>query len=290
MASDLTQRKARKFLNEHLQSQEPFTRQELQQYAGWKKKKTFDTYWSKQLKPFVVDIGGGQYRVAEGYRPYMTWKRFQRHVTQTRPVFADYTKTEYERVIVYEFFMPLTNETALRMTLDALFFKDNVIPKLRALGMPALKAKIPSAQGEQEEKYLDRVCEWIGDHFGGYSIYHVDGRFLAGKMLSRDGAADLEARGQRYLVDETTAVTRFIFPCETLEEAELVRYFFNELFVQTIIQLINAEDQIWMVESGMQYRVHIWKVKDDDDDGSFDGTKVAEADEDDEPDLLPPES
>lgn len=31
-------------------------------------------------------------------------------------------------------------------------------------------------------------------------------------MLSRDEAAEREQSGQRYLVDETTAVTRFIFP------------------------------------------------------------------------------
>lgn len=288
MPSDRPQRKARRFLNEHLQSQASFTRQQLQQFAGWTKKKTFDTYWSKQIKPFVVDSGGGQYRVSEAYRPYMTWKRFQRHVTQVRPIAADYTKTDYERVIVYEFFMPLTNETALRTTLDALFFKDNVIPKLKAIGLDTVAQRVSREPEESDAAYLDRLCEWIGNHFGGYSIYHVDGRFLAGKMLSRDEAAECERGGQRYLVDETTAVTRFIFPCETDEEAEQVRYFFNELFVQTIIQLINAEDQIWMVEAGLQNRVHIWKVEGEDDDGSYTEAEEAQGDANaEEPDLLP---
>ena len=104
-------------------------------------------------------------------------------------------------------------------------------------------------------------------------------------MLSREAAAEKERTGQRYLVNETTAVTRFIFPCETDPEAELVRYFFNELFVQTIVQLINAEDQIWMVESGMRNRVHIWRVDGSDDDGSYDESAVAPADEED-PNLL----
>lgn len=285
MPSDLSWRKARRFLNEHFQSQEPFTKQQFQQFAAWTEG-TLDTYWPKQIKPFVVDIGGGNYRVSEAYRPYMTWKRFQRHATQVRPIAADYTKTEYDRVIVYEFFMPLTNETALRTTLDALFFKDNVIPKLKALGLDAVSQQIPRQPDEGEGAFLDRLCEWIGDHFGGYSIYHVDGRFLAGKMLSRDEAAERETGGQRYLVDETTAVTRFVFPCETDEEAEQVRYFFNELFVQTIIQLVNAEDQIWMVETGMQNRVHIWKVDTPDDDGSYIEGDAEQAEDDDEPDLL----
>lgn len=161
MPSDLPQRKARRFLNEHLQSQDRFTKQQLQQFAGWTKKKTFDTYWSKQLKPFVVDVGGGHYRVSEGYRPYTTWKRFQRHVTQVRPIAADYVKAEYERVIVYEFFMPLTNETALRTTLDALFFKDNVIPKLKAIGLDGVAQRIPREAAESDRAYLDRLCGWI---------------------------------------------------------------------------------------------------------------------------------
>lgn len=284
MPSDLPQRKARKFLNEHLQSQDSFTKQELQQFAGWAKPKTFATYWSKQIKQFVVDVGGDRYRVSESYRPFMTWKRFQRHFTQNRPIAGDYDKVEHD-VIVYEFFMPLTNETALRTTLDALFFRDNVIPKLKAIGLGELASRIPRHASESDDAYLDRLCGWVGDHFGGYSIYHVDGRFLGGKMLSRDDAAQRERTGQRYLVDETTAVTRFIFPCETEAEAQLVRYFFTELFVKNIIQLVNAEDQIWMVESGLQNKVHIWKVDGVDDDGSYDEHAVV-ADEDEEPDLL----
>jgi len=178
MPSDLPQRKARRFLNEHLQSQEPFSKLQFQHFTGWNNPNTFRTYWSKQIKPFVVKVGNGQFRVSEGYRPYTTWKRFQRHATQVRPVAADYEKIEYERVIVYEFFMPLTNEAALRSTLDALFYKDNVVPKLKAIGLGHLATRIPRQQDEGDAAYLDRLCGWVGDHFGGYSIYHVDGRFL----------------------------------------------------------------------------------------------------------------
>jgi len=284
MPSDLPQRKARRFLSERLRSQEPFTKQELKTATGWTTGTTFDTYWSKQFKPFVVDVGDGGFRVSEAFRPYTNWKQFQRHVTQKRSVAADYTRVEYNRVIVYEFFMPLTNETALRSTLDALFFRDNVIPKLRALGIPELSNRLPTDVGESDDTYLERVATWVGNHFGGYSIYHVDGRFLAGRMLYRDQAADIEMGGQRYVVDETTAVTRFIFPCEDDNEVSLVKFFFDRLFVRTIIQLVNAEDQIWMVESGMENRVHIWRVEGEEDDGSFDETSltVDESEEDDD--------
>lgn len=270
MGSDIPQRKALKFLRERLHSQEPFTKGELADVTGWHKPGTFNTYWSKQLKPFVVDVGGDRYRVSEGFRPYMTWKKFQRHASQNRLVAADYTKHEFEYPVIFEFFMPLTNETALRTTLDALFFKENIQAKLKAIGVDELQQHLARANGETVEAYLERVALWVGDHFGGYSIYHVDGRFRAWKLATHDEVTEREKQGYRYLVDETTAVTRFIFPCAEEDEAEVVRYFFDALFARSIIQLINAEDEIWMVESGDEYRVHIWRVDSEDDDGSFD--------------------
>jgi hypothetical protein len=199
----------------------------------------------------------------------MTWKKFQRHASQNRPIAADYSKLEFEYPVIFEFFMPLTNETALRTTLDALFFRENIAAKLKAIGIADLQQHLPAKEAEQEPAYLERVTTWIGDHFGGYSIYHVDGRFRAWKLATHDEVTEREKQGYRYLVDETTAVTRFIFPCESEEEAELVRYFFDAMFARSIIQLINAEDEIWMVETGDEYRVHIWRVDVEDDDGSF---------------------
>ena len=49
-----------------------------------------------------------------------------------------------------------------------------------------------------------------------------------------------------------------------------MRYFFDAVFVRSIIQLVNAEDEIWMVESGMRNRVHIWRVDEDNDEGAID--------------------
>jgi hypothetical protein len=96
----------------------------------------------------------------------------------------------------------------------------------------------------------------------GYSIYHVDGRFRADKLSTQQEAVELLKMGQRYLVDETTAVTRFIFPCKDDEEAERVRFLFKELFITAITQLISGEDEIWVVESGIHNRVHVWKRRD----------------------------
>ena len=180
MHSDIPQRKALKFLREHLHSQAPFTKSELADATGWKKPGTFNTYWSKQLKPFVVYIGGREFRVSEGFRPFMTWKKFHHHVSQNRLVAADYTKHEYEHPVIFEFFMPLTNETALRTTLDALFYKENIEAKLKATGIEELVRHLARLDSEADEAYFQRAASWVADHFGGYSIYHVNGRFRPG--------------------------------------------------------------------------------------------------------------
>jgi len=59
-----------------------------------------------------------------------TEEAFARHVSQTRLVRSNYRKKEYDNVIIFEFFMPLANEAALRDSLDALFFKDIVMTRL----------------------------------------------------------------------------------------------------------------------------------------------------------------
>ena len=46
-------------------------------------------------------------------------------------------------------------------------------------------------------------------------------------------------------------------------EADAVRWFFYLLFVQSIVQVVNGEDEIWMVESGMKSKLHIWRLNRD---------------------------
>jgi hypothetical protein len=103
----------------------------------------------------------------------------------------------------------------------------------------------------------------------------------------KEAAATVEENGDRYLIDETTAIVRFIFRCGKphkiapgraqdfdipepssnehagREEADQIRWFFNALFAQSIIQVVNGEAEIWMVESGMRNRLHFWRVEAD---------------------------
>jgi len=45
----------------------------------------------------------------------------------------------------------------------------------------------------------------------------VNGRFRIQDLVSRVEAANSEAGGKPYLIDETTAIVRFIFPCGKVE-------------------------------------------------------------------------
>jgi hypothetical protein len=257
MATDKNQRRIFEFLVSHLESPEPFSKSELQSTTSWRGK-TFPTYWSKQLAQFVVDGSNNKFRVSESFRPYADWNKFQQHVTQVRRIASDYDTLEYENVLVFEFFMPLTNEAHLRTTLDALFYKDTIMARLKAQDEGDLLKQFPKQPKEDNDSYWNRLCDWIALQFVGYSISHVSGRFRAGRLRTREEVSSFRGR---YLLDETTAVTRFIFPCQSQSEAQQIRWFFRALFVNSIIQVVNGEDEIWMIESGLQNRVYVWRVE-----------------------------
>ena len=110
---------------------------------------------------------------------------------------------------------------------------------------------------------------------------------MANSLLTHEESVSYSKEYGHYLADETTAVVRFIFPIgksrplqtsnrskidyaglfsseNEIEEADrnesnLVRWFFAKLFVQAIVETVDGEAQIWMVESGMNSRLYIWK-------------------------------
>jgi len=256
MGSDENQRKVYEFLTKHLDSQEPFTAGDLEGITTWKGK-TFQTYWSKQFEQFVIPAPNNSYRISESFRPFTDWDKFQQHVTQVRRVSSDYRRTTYVN-LTFEFFMPLSNEAHLKTTLDSLFYKDTVLAKLKAQDETDLFKHYPKQTNENKDAYLERLCDWIAPRFIGYSVSHVNGRFRAEHLRTHEEVANLR---KRYLIDETTAVTRFIFPCQNPDEAVQIRWFFETLFVNSIIQVVNGEAEIWMIESGLESRVYIWRVE-----------------------------
>ena len=280
------QRKVFEFFADHFKSQEPFTKSELESLTTWQGA-SFSTYWSKQYKRFVVPAGGkNSFRVSDAFRPYANWKAFRAHVTQVRGA-SDYTVLRHDKVLIFEFFMPLRNENHLTTTLDALFYEDTIRARLKAIGRGKTESHFAPEGDESDEAYFSRLCKWIEKRFVGYSVMTVSGRFRAQDLMTIAKAAEIAESGDRYLIDETTAIVRFIFPCgdpvtrppgssdslldldepapdpsdtSSNGEAKKIRWFFNALFVQSIIQVVNGEAEIWMVESGLRNRLHIWKV------------------------------
>ncbi|MHC9540283.1 MAG: hypothetical protein AB9903_12265 [Vulcanimicrobiota bacterium] len=284
MASDETQRKLYEFLCHAYREHRLFTVSELEETTGWSGA-TFKTYYPKQLKGLLVkedDGTGVKYRVNESFLRYPSFEKFKELVTQVRRVAEDYKLFQFDSVVIYDFFMPLSNEDYLRRALDALFFKDTLMDKLkRLLRDVGMEVHFPRNNSEADEEYLNRVLLWVDASFGGYSIMHVSGRFKASPLMTAAEAGKCFNEGGRYLVDETTAVARFIFPLnasrritsdneikfsivtpseEVLAEADMLSWFFSHLFIESIINVISGQDEIWMLESGLRSRLHVWKV------------------------------
>ncbi len=287
MADYGEQEKAFGFLLEKFNSQELFSLEQFANAAGWDVgSSTFKTYFSKQFEGLLIK-SGNLYGVSQLFLKYNEWRKFRDSVvTQKRILRRDYTASSYENVIMFEFFMPLTNEASLRMALDALFFKDSIKFRLKAVLQSNLVAVFPRKEAEKEDDYFQRIFDWVSEKFVGYSIGHVAGRFRTCDLKTRKEVYEAAAasNSQLYLVDETTAIVRFIIPCggdvknhflsenkpaqlpldkvSKLEaEATMIRWFFNTLFVSSILELVNGEDQIWLLESGMHNQLHVWKVK-----------------------------
>ena len=269
MKEDDEQKAAFSFLRQRWMDQALFTKAEFQDAAGWSDV-TFRTYFSKQFRGLVQEVGG-KYRVRLNFRKFATWDRFRWEVvSQKRKHGRTYEFIESTCAVVFEFFMPLRNEEWLRSALDGLFFSEPLRNRVGTRAKNALLKNFPVREKETTEEHAERVTKWISDKFGGYSISHVSGRFRAAPVMTKSAAVQLELEGaERYLIDETTAVIRFIIPCgspggsetDANNEADVVRWVFEEFFVQTVLEAVDGEDQVWMMESGLRNRLHRYKAK-----------------------------
>ena len=286
MSSTKNQRLIFEFLCEKFRTQESFTKDELRSAVPDLSHGTMNTYWSKWILNFLIGLNRRKFRVAEAFRPYSTWEHFYRICTQVRRTYQDYTEYTYDSVIIYDFLMPLSNEGHLRTALDALFYKDTVLARLRAIGYEDVRKNLQRGDFGSPDDILERASGWVAERFGGYSITHVNGRFRAADLSTLADAARLQEKGGHYLIDETTAVVRFIFHCGEprvrrireqgsdlfnagqaglsegdKEDYRSINWLFRVLFVENILQVVNGEDEIWMVESGVRNRLHRWVVE-----------------------------
>jgi hypothetical protein len=274
MGDTANQEQAYRFLREKARSGEVFTKQDLAVFTGWTGQ-TPGTYLSKHYKAYLQhhrSFGGkpGQYKVLPEFKR-VSWEEFQELVTQVRYPFASYRRASYRSVVIYEFLMPLTREDKLRRALDELFFRDTLDRRLDEIGLHVLDSIIPRGPREDDDAYKARLIEFIDARIGGFSISHVSGRFRVDSILSRAQAAERIAADRPYLIDETTAVVRFIIPCQSSRaicgidwdfdangkdardaldvELRQIRGIFFEVFVEALVPTIRGEKLIWLLES-----------------------------------------
>ena len=277
------------FFTENYLSKNSFTKEEFEKQIN---DPNFETYWSKKIRTLLEEDfnNKGHFFIAPVFKRYNQIEKFERHFSQSTKVSGNYKELIYSELIIYEFFMPLNNETALKSALDDLFYKDTIKLKFQRIEKNTLNEIFPKNKDESEESYIKRYFDWISETFGGYSIQQISGRFRVDDLSSFEEVSKILASGREYLINESTAIVRFIFklgkptineevnydweqfkkPQQRLdsyiytnkfnEELKKIRFFFKNLFVQTILNIIDGEDEIWMIErTNQNSQLYIWK-------------------------------
>ena len=283
MARDERQRAAYDFFLAKLEADEAFTVQDLVDATGWAKP-SVTTYLGKQYHEFIERRPGATLQVRPQFQR-ISWDQFRGLSTQKRQVFQEYRRRSYDAVVQYEFLLPLTREDQLRKSLDSLFFVDAIRQRLDEIDIDELRSWLGQEPDEGQDEYLQRLTDEVGKTFFGYSVSHVNGRFRDGALLTREGAAHLVARGDAYIVDETTASVRFIVPISSterqhegtfadlgvdepytevaggvIEEVKLIRRLFFGIFVEAVVSSIQGEAEIWLIErSPHGERLFVWE-------------------------------
>src|SRR5262245_2701854 len=96
-------------LSARFETQEPFTLEELKNASGFSAG-SFKNYRSKQFGFLLVPLTDGRFRVSRAFRRFNTWQKFREVVSQKRKLIRKYRPLGSQRVMSFEFFMPLRNE------------------------------------------------------------------------------------------------------------------------------------------------------------------------------------
>jgi len=235
---------------------------ELLNYTGWSQK-NLSTNISKRIREFLVDkFEPGTLMVDRKYYVDRNIKLilladFRDLFRQKNQIFSKYNHVIHDLVKIYDFYLPLRNENLLRQNLDNLFYEDTLIERLEATNLDDLTPIYEFEDGESIPDYYKRVAREASDLFWGYSVSHVGGRFRTGDgVLTKAEAA--KKKGKAYLVDETTAIVRFIFPYEEdrQEYHRKLDQLFLVLFVKAITESTPDEDEIWLLENIGSTKLH----------------------------------
>ncbi|HKP54154.1 MAG TPA: hypothetical protein VJ183_16065 [Chloroflexia bacterium] len=268
-------RRAFDFLVEHAQNNQLFSLADLSDASGWTLDYTHTNY-GKRLSELVRQEDG-QFRA----RPEVLrvqYEEFADLFGQKRRLFTDYEPKGTPNVLVYEFFMPLTHEARLRQALDNLFYRDPLEQRIREIGLKGIRQGLYLPDILPDAEVREYVTKFIEKTIFGYSLSLVSGRFRKGPLATRNKVASRKLSDEPYLVDETTAVVRFILPVEADEiplqrsflepapslmdaegRAKQIRWLFLSFFAEAVTRVVNKEDEIWLLETGMaNARLYRW--------------------------------
>jgi len=153
--------------------------------------------------------------------------------------------------------------------------------RIKEIGVSTIKTALKLPETSSEKDVIDFVINLMGNTIGGYSLHLVSGRFRAGSLSTKSEIASRPFSKGPYLVDETTAVVRFILPVTTSEEppsqmslfepakevasaeelVEQMRWLFLNFSAEAVTRVVKKEDEIWLLESGMRSALYRWVRK-----------------------------
>ena len=268
------------FLIEHTQERKPFSVEQFSAETEWNIDETQE-HIKTRLSDLVYEEGGEYFAKPEILRVRLD--DFKELLHQKKRLFADYVLEVSPSILIYEFFMPLSREDRLREALDNLFYRDTIEQRIQEIGISRIRDGLELSSDYSEVKIRELVFDFMESTIGGYSIYMVNGRYRADRLASREEVITRPFAYGPYIVDETTAIVRFILPIETDAEkfeygkilepaskvkdtekrAELMSWLFLNFFAEALIRVVQKEDEIWLLESGMRSAFYRWIRQDE---------------------------
>ena len=273
-------RRAFDFLVEHAQTGKSFSIDQFSSETGWDIGETEENILVR-LSDLIEKNVDKYYANPEILRVRLD--DFKELLYQKKRLFTDYTLEVSPSILIYEFFMPLSREDRLREALDNLFYRDAIEQRILEIGLQRIRDGLKLPPEYSGDKIHEFVFDFIESTIGGYSIYLVNGRYRADALASRQEAVSRPFAYGPYIVDETTAIVRFILPVETdagkfeygkilepastsinpKERADIVSWLFLNFFAEAIIRVVKTEDEIWLLESGMRSAFYRWIRRDE---------------------------
>ena len=268
------------FLIEHAQAKIPFSIEQFSAEMEWSIAETQEII-STRLSDLVCEEGEVYFAKPEILRVRLD--DFKDLLYLNKRLFSNYVLEVSPSILIYEFFMPLSREDRLREALDNLFYRDTIEQRIQEIGISRIHEGLKLSSDYSEDRVRQIVFDFMESTIGGYSIYMVNGRYRADTLASREDVVARPFAYGPYIVDETTAIVRFILPVktdagifeygkilepasvdiDTRQNAQLMSWLFLNFFAEALIRVVQKEDEIWLLESGMRSAFYRWIRHDD---------------------------